>query len=219
MKKISTKSLFEKNINEIWDNPKFNEIELKERGYALQDEIILEALLFVGLNPSYSNKNDVGRFFYKNEQEGDVHKYFKKFQEISISSNIKWAHTDLLFLRETKQDKIETIYSLKNGTEFIYEQLLISKKIIELSKPKIIIVNNSLSRKYLGFEKINNVNIWIGLDFKFDEKIGTHRIVNNEKLENTPIFFTSMLTGQRALDKGSFERLKWHINFVLKTLN
>jgi len=34
-------------------------------------------------------------------------------------------------------------------------------------------------------------------------------------LKNVPIFFTSMLTGQRALDNGSFERLIWHINFVL----
>jgi uncharacterized protein YecE (DUF72 family) len=28
-----------------------------------------------------------------------------------------------------------------------------------------------------------------------------------------------MLSGQRALDLGSFERLKWHIKFVLKQLN
>jgi len=122
-----------------------------------------------------------------------------------------------LFLRETSQKKIESIYDQKNGPEFIYDQLLVSKEIIELSKPKIIIVNNSLSRKYLGFEKTNNINVWIGFDFIFDEKIGTYKVINNEKLENTPIFFTSMLTGQRALDKGSYERLLWHIKFVLKT--
>jgi hypothetical protein len=35
-------------------------------------------------------------------------------------------------------------------------------------------------------------------------------------LENIPIFFTSMLTGQRALDKGSYARLIWHIKYALR---
>ena len=56
----------------------------------------------------------------------------------------------------------------------------------------------------------------MGFDFQFDEKLGTHKIINNLELENTPVFFTSMLTGHRAIDNGSFERLKWHINFILK---
>jgi hypothetical protein len=123
-----------------------------------------------------------------------------------------------LFLRETNQKNIESIYSQKNGVDFIFQQLLISKEIIELSKPKVIIVNNSLARKYLGFEKNNDIDVWMGLKFKFDETIGTYRVVNNENLKNTPIFFTSMLTGQRALDKGSLERLIWHIKFVLEKL-
>ena len=51
-------------------------------------------------------------------------------------------------------------------------------------------------------------------DFCFDEEIGTYRIVNNSSLEGTPVFFSSMLTRQRALDLGSLERLEWHIRFV-----
>lgn len=39
-------------------------------------------------------------------------------------------------------------------------------------------------------------------------------VVNNSFLEGTPVFFSSMLTGQRALDLGSLERLEWHIRFV-----
>lgn len=58
------------------------------------------------------------------------------------------------------------------------------------------------------------------LRFLFDDKIGTHRITGNKEFETvlkgTPVFFTSMLTGQRALDNGSFERLGWHINKVKK---
>ena len=48
----------------------------------------------------------------------------------------------------------------------------------------------------------------------FDDKIGTYKITLNEK--SVPVFFSSMLTGQRALDKGSFERLKWHVKNVIK---
>jgi len=55
--------------------------------------------------------------------------------------------------------------------------------------------------------------------FEFDDEIGTYRIIKNDKLKHTPVFFTSMLTGQRALDLGSYERLIWHILFVLKKLN
>lgn len=50
--------------------------------------------------------------------------------------------------------------------------------------------------------------------FKFDNNIGTHIITEPEILASVPVFFTSMLSGQRALDIGSFERLKWHINKV-----
>ena len=78
-----------------------------------------------------------------------------------------------------------------------------------------------MARHFTGFEKNQEQTqgVWMGFDFVFDEKLGTHKIVNNSDLDNTPVFFTSMLTGQRALDKGSFERLNWHINFVLNQIN
>ena len=35
-------------------------------------------------------------------------------------------------------------------------------------------------------------------------------------IESLITFFTSMLTGQRALDRYSYQRLKWHIKEVLR---
>jgi hypothetical protein len=101
--------------------------------------------------------------------------------------------------------------------DFIYKQLEISKQVIELARPKIIVVNNSLARKYLGLDKNidRNENIWMNFTFDFDPNIGTY-LISEGVLKNTPVFFTSMLTGQRALDRGSYERLMWHINFVLE---
>ena len=49
---------------------------------------------------------------------------------------------------------------------------------------------------------------------EFDDTIGTYRIINNPDFKDTIVFFSGMLTGQRALDNGSFERLKWHLNKV-----
>ena len=50
----------------------------------------------------------------------------------------------------------------------------------------------------------------MGFDLDFDEdfnnEIGTYKIKIGEK--ETPIFFSGMLSGQRALDLGSLERLK-----------
>ncbi len=216
---FSVKRNFKKQIDKIWDDEKFSEISVIERGYAIQDNIIADSLMFIGINPSYNGKSE--RIFYDNHQtESTVHKYFRKFQDISREVEVPWTHFDLLFLRETKQNEIEKIYSQKNGLGFIVEQLEIAKQVIELARPKVIVVNNSLARKYLGFEKDveKNENIWMDFDFEFNSDLGTH-IITSGILKNTPVFFTSMLTGQRALDRGSYQRLIWHIKYVLKKIS
>jgi hypothetical protein len=92
----------------------------------------------------------------------------------------------------------------------------ILEKVIDEKKPRIFVVNNSLARDLLGkyHTKTPNKksNHFIGYDFVWDEMLGTHTYKNN------PFFFTSMLTGQRALDNGSFQRLIWHINQVKKQI-
>lgn len=97
---------------------------------------------------------------------------------------------------------------------------------LEATRPQVIIVANTLARLLLGFgmdeelPEVDKRHIWMGYKFKFDEDLGTHVIqgrVGQEgepletALKNTPAFFTSMLSGQRALDIGSRERLMWHI--------
>ena len=211
---FSVKKNYGKKIDELWENEKFSEIKIKERGYAIQDYIHTNSLMFIGINPSY---NGISESFFYNNINNEIHPYFRKFQEISEIVDIPWTHFDLIFVRETQQNEIEKIYSQQNGLDFIYKQLEISKQVIELARPKIIVVNNSLARKYLGLDKNidRNENIWMNFTFDFDPNIGTY-LISEGVLKNTPVFFTSMLTGQRALDRGSYERLMWHINFVLE---
>jgi hypothetical protein len=58
----------------------------------------------------------------------------------------------------------------------------------------------------------------MGYEFEFDEKLGTDRIITKGDLFGIPIFFSSMLSGQRALDTGSEKRLIWHIKRVNRIL-
>jgi hypothetical protein len=209
--KFHVKEEFGKQIEKIWEDDRFNSIEIKERGFAVQNEIEQHSLLFVGINPSFDNKP--GCIFYDNSH-GEIHKYFKKFIEISSEVKLVWSHIDLLFVRETDQKVIKNLGRVINGNDFIDEQLKISKSIIELAKPSIIVVNNTYARDLLQSDLFSTSKI----EFEFDENIGTHRIINHKTLNDIPVFFTSMLTGQRALDRGSFQRLLWHIKFVKRII-
>ncbi len=153
-----------------------------------------DSIVFIGINPSLS-ENEKNRLenssikieFYDNHNSEKLHKYFNKFEEIANTLNVNWAHLDLLYVRETNQKIVEEITSSEKGLNFIYEQLLISKniidKIIELSNPLVFVVNNTLARKFLGKDKFNNRDVWIGYDFIWDEQIGTYRY------KNIPFFF------------------------------
>lgn len=221
MKQFSVKEKFETEIREIWDNDNFRNFEVIKRGFGIQDIILKESIMFIGINPSYDVRKDKpSQEFYSISQSGESHPYFNKFKIIADNQNHHWTHFDLLFFRETNQRYVNELLKSPNGVEFIYRQLEISKKVLIEAKPKVLIISNTMARHFMGFDKNQDQTqgVWMGFDFVFDDKFGTHKLVNNSDLDSTPVFFTSMLTGQRALDKGSFERLNWHINFVLKQL-
>lgn len=224
---LSIRKKFKKEIDSIWNNDKFKEIKIIERGYGIHDEIIKNSILFIGINPSYKKGSlDKDSYFInldqegKNIQNGKQYPYFKKFVQITeelnelqnLNKKLKWSHIDLLFHRETRQSFINNLEKETTGKDFIIEQLKVSEKIILQSNPKIIIVSNTKARDYL---KSKNSKIPMSFKFKFDSKLGTDIIVNNGNLNGVPVFFTSMLTGQRALDNGSYQRLIWHINYVI----
>ncbi|HEX7414102.1 MAG TPA: hypothetical protein VF411_08650, partial [Bacteroidia bacterium] len=165
--------------------------------------ILKNSLLFIGINPSHAKIYN-GVDFYPLTQEAP-HPYFKKFETISKETKLKWTHFDLLYMRETKQNEVKKILDKPNGKEYINEQLLLSKGLFDLCKPKVIVVNNAFARDLMFGE--------MKMNFVFNENIGTH-FWNNK----TPVFFTSGLTGQRALDNGSYKRLVWHIKRALTNL-
>lgn len=194
------------------------EESIVKRKFAYIEQAEKNSLVFIGLNPSRGENPLSDHFFYKLEQSGGngYPTFWKPFEEIGKATNLIWTHLDLLGVRETKQKLVKSILHTQLGVDFVYEQLLVVKQIIEAVSPKIIVVSNTLARHFLGYEITEDKqhNVWMGYEFKFDDEFGTEVIITEGPLYGTPVFFTSMLSGQRALDNGSEKRLIWHIKRV-----
>lgn len=223
-------TLIHSRYEQIWN--KFQSAlfpELLERGFLFQydqDETECD-LLFVGINPAYSSGDRSYRASYPRPSENSP-AYFKSFTSIAgdLASNYawqgKWTHLDIFVFRETDQNFVENkLLKSDNGVAFLFEQLMVARDRILHIRPKAIIVSNALVRMFTGKERGFDRNgkefgIWMDFSFQFDKAIGTDVIVKPAELKGTPVFFSSMLSGQRALDKGSKERLVWHIAKVLE---
>jgi hypothetical protein len=230
---IDIKNNYKDSILNVWDKHKKDEFIL-EAGYEYRkyplapDHIKKDALLIIGINPSFGkgaqiSQNDMPIGFYANKTDADANdiSYWLKIKELANYADVKWSHLDLLFIRETNQKTIEKLCI--SNPAFIQDQLNISFEIIKKSHPKMIIVTNSFASEFFGKKKAKHFKfdkIWQGYDFafegensNFDQEIGTYNIDLNGK--KTPIVFSGMLSGQRALDIGSFERLKWQVKMIL----
>jgi len=215
--KFSVKQNFEEKFSEIFNKSHYPSIKQVDYGYHSIEEVEKNALLFIGLNPSRGPEETTPfeNPFYSLQQQGNSNKkFFKIFEDIGRDSNLNWTHLDLLVVRERKQEIILNLLKDDSGRDFLFRQLMISKQIIESSNPRIIVVANTLARLLMGKMQKDRKNVWIGYNFEFDEDFGTDRIVSDCPIKGTPVFFTSMLGEQRALDLGSRKRLIWHIKRV-----
>jgi hypothetical protein len=198
---------------------------LHNRAPLLYPELKKDSLLFVGLNPSFSEqglkrmlKEELGfsvisenldSFFdFENFDDSKIeifqqinkiskekYAYFKKFREISSKTHLDWEHIDLFYVRETNQKAIER----EINSSFYQNQINITLELIEFLNPKMIVIENAFASKILK-EKLN---------LTWNDKIGTY-----SSQKKVPVFLSGMLTGQRALDIGSFDRLVWHLKLV-----
>lgn len=206
----------------------------------LHHELYKNAVLFIGINPSYSKKQILKAFkringyekYLKNideyysfknydkfkkdhknydiirraENRSEINKaqYFDKFNDLAKQVDSEWEHIDLFNIRLTKQKEVKKLS--KANSDFFEQQAKINLELLNPLKPKIIIVVNALASKIIK-ERFN---------FIFNEKLGTYTISISNKV--IPVFFSGMLSGQRALDIETLERLKWHLRFVNRLL-
>lgn len=134
--------------------------------------------------------------------------YFKKFIEIAKHVKLNWAHIDLLFWRETSQKKVKERFFNRHKPEepnaFATDQLMLSDNLIRFVSPKLIVVPNAFASHIIKNR----------LSLHFCDDLGCH--IGNIDGRSIPIFLGSMLSGQRALDVYSYQRLKWHIKRVFE---
>lgn len=217
---INIEDRFKQKIEDLWANNTIRDDNILQRGFLAPRILEKNSILFLGINPSYtknSSTNDYKNKFYEPQTESKA-TFYKKMRDLTLDLNIGWCHLDILFIRETLQKNVHMLLKEVKYRKFFEKHLEITKRIIEYSHPEVIVVSNALTRDLMGHH--DNYKLGMRFDFEFDESIGTERIITKGNvLENTPIFFTSMLSGQRALDIGSFKRLKWHIGNVISNLN
>jgi hypothetical protein len=91
--------------------------------------------------------------------------------------------------------------------QFGLDQLPIFRDALKAIVPRAIVVTNAFGSEI--------VRKHFADDLVWDEERGHHWFSGGDK--KVPIFFSSMLSGQRALDRWSYERLVWHIKQSLKS--
>ena len=189
------------------------------------------ALVFVGLNPSFNStaarslvpELEVApedyfawdnRVDFDWRVDHDLHTrakekyaYFSKFRMIARALDVPWDHQDLFFWRETNQSDLRPLVLVGNNpkhlTRFALRQLNVSIELLEQSSPRALVVANALAS-----------DIFLDLmSLEFDKTSGCHRCSLGGT--DVPVFLSSMLTGQRALDRHSMRRLVWHLGQVL----
>jgi hypothetical protein len=221
------------NYQALWSKYKNSHFQdVLDRGYAYhydEDEQGSD-ILYVGINPSFSEGSKNENFVF---DRNSPHSYFEPFRSIKkelenepyLLKDIKWTHLDVLVFRKTNQKYIDTLFQKDNGIHFVYEQVMIARERIIHIQPKVIVVSNTKAKELMGKNRFKpenqdeEVGVWMDFQFEFDMENGSHRITNVPELAHTHVFFSSMLSGQRALDLGSRERLVWQIGRTLKMIN
>jgi len=223
---------FNVQILKLWDN----HFEQSNSVLAplLYGDFNTNCILFIGLNPSFSLNGfkkitrgtefegiDVKSYFsfvnvrkhmneiIKIEQLArQKYPYFNQIKAISDFLELPWEHLDLFQERLTNQSKFVHKY-LKRGEllPLANDQFKLAWNTISVLKPCIIVVINACASKIIRDKSKK--------ELQYHQSQGFHTIELDDR--TVPIFFSGMLSGQRALDIGSYERLKWHIRLAKKS--
>ena len=130
---IDAKKLFESKLINIWAEATKLQIPYADRGFRFPTNLVTDSILFIGINPSYNigvNHNEYHNSFYSLNQQGDNHRYFKKFEDIAKHTASNWTHIDLFFYQETAQKSFYEILQNQNGKDFLSQQIQIAKELI-----------------------------------------------------------------------------------------
>jgi len=222
------------------DNTSTPDMEL----YTLEDDLS-NGILFVGMNPSGTDKdhyNNESQHHGKRKEDVYVYEdidtpYFKAIEKLlaTIHKNgdntihAKYSVLDLIGIVGKKQNEMQDEY-LGEEYESLYNDMIavFFKTILRLRPKVIVVINAFVGRCFKGSQSSEvplsdcRIKEWVK-KLSPCEKFGGYEINiakpestdDNETL-TTHVFFSSMLSGSRALDCGSRENLAWIVRNYLK---
>lgn len=184
------------------------------------------AVLFVGLNPSDAESAEEFRLSAPDELRSvqhvervvqrerafiyggdgrDQYAYYRPFARLAAPVG-DWAYLDLLPVRHRSQKQVKQFLRLDKTDwhPLAHEWLRASAQLLTDLRPVAIVVVNALAADLLlrWFERQHRPAEFDKLECVYRFRLGEREI---------PAFMAGMLTGQRALDRYSRERLAWHI--------
>jgi len=207
----------EQKLDEIWNSinrDAFSDIELEilDRGYAIENCIEEDTILFVGINPSYdeiTSADDENKHLFYDKFDNSFFSVAKKMTK-EVFPDKEFSHHDIYFVRDKNQRNIMSMYhpeSHRTDTFFIAQKEL-SNAIVLAAHPRLIVLANA---------HVSDLFVEQCKDFyHFDESVGTYIINPDRPLAGTPVFCSGMLSQGRALDRHSRNRLMWQIESFLK---
>ncbi|MBR0264935.1 MAG: hypothetical protein IJQ60_13775 [Prevotella sp.] len=213
--------------------------------YTLEDDLS-NGILFVGMNPSGTDKdhyNNKSQHNGKRKEDVYVYEdidtpYFKAIEKLlaeikkgEIIKDVNSSVLDLFSVVEKKQNVLQDEYlDIKN--ERLYNAMIdiFFMTILRLRPKVIVVINAFVGRCFKGTQSSEapspdgRFKDWIKLTSS--EEFGGYdiTITKPENVEGekelvpltTHVFFSSMLSGSRALDCGSRENLAWLVRNYLR---
>lgn len=155
---IAGKTVFEK-LEKIWKNYYADNVGENCYSALMQRELRKDSVIFMSINPSlrvkdlanakigYAPVAETDTYFIDCKNEDSVHAkdmHFKKFFMIGKKASLEsWSTMDILYIRDTMQHRVEDIAKTESGEQFIVDQMKLSFDILEVLKPKVVVVSNN----------------------------------------------------------------------------
>ena len=226
-------------ILRLWYAPEHGLVDRKPLMPLVYPELRGGGLLFVGLNPSFSEKAfrsflvgsewedfDPQTFYAWRDRcdDFDVHRaqrveaaalaayeHYRRFARLAASLETQWVHVDVFTLRDTSQ-KAALSQILRGGA-----RELVCTNLNGFGRAQLGLCTRLIQRLAPELLVVANAAasrlLVEALDGTFDEAAGHHVVRLGDRI--VPAFFSSMWT-QGALDAFSAQRLEWQIRRVYR---
>ena len=197
-------------LADIWDKYRTRIGKLADRKPIFISDSPEGSVLFVGVNPSFSNnddnilihsRNDKSLYYQSLYGEINVPQYFRMLEAFTkdIDENIPYAHINLLYAREDNRK-----YLLSLDSNFIREQLELSYDSIALLRPRVIIFFSQYCK-----DMIFGANRWV--DPNSHKKESDSYLLRGL---NIPVLFTEDLN---VLSDTDVDKIEQRVKMVIET--